>query len=63
VKIARHHSTLEIVVDANRISPFEVLQKLRGLGTVLTFEVRRGSLEDAFIELLSRRKAGRETGA
>ncbi len=61
-RIARHHLTLEISVDANRISPFEVLQKLRGLGTVLTFEVGGGSLEDAFIELLSKRNAGKEPG-
>jgi ABC-2 type transport system ATP-binding protein len=60
VKLVRHRSTLEISVDANRISPFEVLRRLGGLGTVLTFEVRGGSLEDAFIELLAKRKPRRE---
>jgi ABC-2 type transport system ATP-binding protein len=63
VKLVRHHSTLELSVDANRISPFDVLRKLGGLGTVLTFEVRGGSLEDAFIELLAKRKARKEPPA
>jgi ABC-2 type transport system ATP-binding protein len=63
VKLARHRTTLELSVNANHISPFEVLNKLGELGTVLTFEVRGGSLEDAFIELLAKRNARTETGA
>lgn len=58
VRLERHHLTLDLSVNAKRISPFDVLQKVGQIGPVMTFEVNSGSLEDAFIELLGKRKAG-----
>jgi ABC-2 type transport system ATP-binding protein len=57
VKLDRHNLTLDLSVNATSISPFDVLQKVGELGPVLSFEVTSGSLEDAFIELLAKRKA------
>ncbi|HTY60034.1 MAG TPA: ABC transporter ATP-binding protein [Bacteroidota bacterium] len=57
VRIGRHGLTLDLSVNAKLISPFDVLQKVEELGPVLSFEVSSGSLEDAFIELLARRKS------
>ena len=57
LKVERRHSTLDLSVNSKLISPFEVIQKVGQLGNVLSFEVNSGSLEDAFIELLGKRKA------
>jgi ABC-2 type transport system ATP-binding protein len=57
LKAERRHSTLDLSVNSKLISPFEVIQKVGQLGKVLSFEVNSGSLEDAFIELLGKRKA------
>ena len=48
------NSTIELAVNANDVSPFEVLNVLGGLGPVINLEVTGGSLEDAFIELLGK---------
>lgn len=62
LKLDRRHLTLDVSVNAKQISPFDVLQKVGQLGRVLSFEVSSGSLEDAFIELLAKRKSRTETG-
>jgi ABC-2 type transport system ATP-binding protein len=48
------NATIELAVDANEVSPFEVLNVLGTLGPVINLEVTGGSLEDAFIELLGK---------
>jgi len=57
VKLERRNLTLDLRVNAKQISPFDVLQKVGQVGPVISFEVSSGSLEDAFIELLGKRKA------
>ena len=59
LKLERRRSTLDLSVNAKLISPFDVIQKVGQIGEVLSFEVNSGSLEDAFIELLGKRKAGK----
>jgi ABC-2 type transport system ATP-binding protein len=59
LKLERRHSTLDLSVNSKLISPFAVLQKVGQVGDVLSFEVNSGSLEDAFIELLGKRKTGK----
>jgi ABC-2 type transport system ATP-binding protein len=61
-RLERRNATLDITVNANRISPFEVLNLLGSLGTVLHLEVSAGTLEDAFIELLGRNPGSGSTG-
>lgn len=58
-RLERRHTTLEICIDAHRVSPFKVLSEIAKLGTVVSFEVSSGSLEDAFMELLGK---GRSDG-
>ncbi len=62
VKIRRQGSGVDLSVNGKIISPFDVLQKVGQVGPVLSFEVSSGSLEDAFIGLLAKRKAGGGTG-
>jgi hypothetical protein len=59
LKLERRHSTLDLSVNSKLISPFAVLQKVGQVGDVLSFEVNSGSLEDAFIEMLGKRKTGK----
>lgn len=55
-RLKQRHTTLEICIDANRISPFEVLGEIAKMGSVVSFEVSSGTLEDAFVELLAERR-------
>ncbi|MEW6509766.1 MAG: ABC transporter ATP-binding protein [Bacteroidota bacterium] len=52
MRLEHRNTTIDVALDADRISPFEVLQELGRLGTVVNLEVTEGSLEDAFFELL-----------
>jgi ABC-2 type transport system ATP-binding protein len=56
-RLERKHMTLEVSVNGKQVSPFEVLQSLGRLGPLIAIEVNSGSLEDAFIELLGKKKA------
>ena len=51
-RLAVKNNTIDLAVNANDVSPFEVLNILGTLGPVLNLEVTGGTLEDAFIELL-----------
>jgi ABC-2 type transport system ATP-binding protein len=59
MRLEHRNTTINIALDANRVSPFVVLQELGRLGSVVTLEVTEGSLEDAFLELLSGKGATR----
>ncbi|HXX64649.1 MAG TPA: ABC transporter ATP-binding protein [Bacteroidota bacterium] len=53
-RLEQRHTTLEICIDANRVSPFDVLAEIAKIGSVVSFEVSSGTLEDAFVELLGK---------
>jgi len=56
VRIERRHTTIEMNVNGNQISPFEVLRAAGQIGPLIALEVSSGSLEDAFIGLLGRKR-------
>jgi len=51
------NTTVQLALNADETSPFDVLHALGTLGPVLNLEVSGGSLEDAFIQLLGKGQA------
>jgi ABC-2 type transport system ATP-binding protein len=53
-RLGLKNNTIDLAVNANDVSPFEVLNVLGTLGPVLNLEVTGGTLEDAFLSLLQK---------
>jgi ABC-2 type transport system ATP-binding protein len=60
VRWTRTGGMLALTLNADEVSPFDVLHVLGGMGRVLNLEVSGGTLEDAFLSLLGPAGAARK---